>query len=199
MTSDFDWTQIDWPDLYPRLLLAAARKMDRLTWRGKRPGQIPGAKTPQDIVHDSIVKTISGERVWNRRVPLFDHLGGVVSSEISHLVESIENKITRPMDDKVVPIADHREDAETAATRKAQEKAFFAYLEGKSVALRQLASNILYDPAKRSNSDLAAKMNLSITELESLKRALKRATEEFLKIEQMLDNQNKNKPTKGRE
>jgi DNA-directed RNA polymerase specialized sigma24 family protein len=197
--SDFDWTKIDWADLYPRLLLFAARKMDHLTWRGKRFGDIPGARTPQDVVHECIVKTIGGERTWDRKYSLFNHLEGAISSEISHLVRSAENRITRSIDDKVVPIADHREDPETAAARKAHEASFFTYLEGKDTALRQLAFSILYDPSPRSTSELAVKMNLSVRELESLKRALKRATEEFLRIEQATNEQSTSDPMKGRE
>lgn len=45
-TSDFDWTQADWNDLYPRLLLVAEGKLNRLIWRGTRFGPIPGGKHP---------------------------------------------------------------------------------------------------------------------------------------------------------
>jgi hypothetical protein len=60
---DFDWTKIDWPDMYPRLLVVAAGRLNRLYWRGKRYGSIPGAKTPKDIVHDAIEKKIAGKRI----------------------------------------------------------------------------------------------------------------------------------------
>jgi hypothetical protein len=84
--SGVDWTQVDWDDLYPRLLSVAAGRLNRLSWRGKRFGPIPGAKTPKDIVHDAIVKTMTGQRVWNRKYSLFKHLVGVIYGEISNLV-----------------------------------------------------------------------------------------------------------------
>ena len=68
--------------------------------------------------------------MWNRDYSLFDHLAGVISSDISQLVNSAENKRTVPADDeKILHIADHIEDPETIAVRKSQEQRFFAYLE----------------------------------------------------------------------
>jgi hypothetical protein len=175
-----DWTRIDWADLYPRLLLVAAGKLNRLSWRGQRFGAIPGGKTATDIVHDAIVKTMSGQRVWNQRQnSLFDHLAGVISSEISHLVQSRENRTTLRVDEKIVQLIDHREDPETIAIRKAQEHQFLIHLEKKKPMLRSLAELLLYD-ANAATPDLIAKLNLSLREIESLKKALRRATEDFL-------------------
>jgi len=81
--SDFDWTKVDWPDMYPRLLLVAARRLNRLYWRGKLYGSVPGATTPKDIVHDATVKTIEGKRIWNQQYSLFSHLVGAIYGEIT--------------------------------------------------------------------------------------------------------------------
>jgi hypothetical protein len=62
--SDFDWTQIDWNDLYPRLLLVADGKLNRLIWRGTRFGLIPGGQTSHDFVQAAIEKTKRGIRAW---------------------------------------------------------------------------------------------------------------------------------------
>src|SRR5258705_4391977 len=94
MAGNFEWSAINWPDLYRRLMLIAAGKLNRLRWRGGRSGALLGARTAKDIVHDAIVKTMSGERVWNQGNSLFEHLAGVISSEISHLVKSAENRKT---------------------------------------------------------------------------------------------------------
>jgi hypothetical protein len=175
-----DWTKIDWADLYPRLLLIAAGKLNRLSWRGQRFGAIPAGKTATDVVHDAIVKTISGQRVWNQQQnSLFDHLAGVISSEISHLVLSRENRTTLRVDEKIVQLIDHREDPEAIAIRKAQEHNFLIYLEKKKPTLRSLAELVLYD-ANAGTPDLTVKLGLSLREVESLKKALRRATEEFL-------------------
>jgi DNA-directed RNA polymerase specialized sigma24 family protein len=182
MSGHVEWTQRDWADLYPRLRLIAAGKLARLRWRGRRGGAIPGGKTAEDVVHDAIVKTISGERVWNQeRDSLFKHLAGVISSDVNHSVTAVENTTTIQADDNVILFADHRDNPEATIIRKSEEQRFFAHLETKKPSLRTLAELILYDPAGNSTTELAAKMNLSRTDVESLKRALRRATAEFLK------------------
>jgi hypothetical protein len=189
MSGPIDWTQVDWKDLYPRLLYLAALKLRRLRWRGKPSGPVPGGKTAKDIVHDAIAKTMSGQRTWNRDHSLFDHLAGVISSDISQLVNSAENKWTlRADDEKILHIADHIEDPETIAVRKSQEQRFFAYLEARKPAplLRQLAELILYHRGGHT-SELAKTLNLSITELDSLKRTLRRATNKFLEDGERLE------------
>jgi hypothetical protein len=179
MPDHIDWTAIDWGDLYPRLLLAAAGKLNRLSWRGQRFGAVPGGKTAADIVHDAIVKTMSGQRAWKpQQNSLFEHLAGVISSEISHLVESRENRTT-VVDENIIQLLDHREDPETLIMRQAQEHAFLVYLAEKKPMLRTLAELLLYD-ANAGTPDLMAKLELSWREVESLKKALRRATQAFL-------------------
>jgi hypothetical protein len=181
MANEFDWTTIDWDDLYPRLMLIAAGKLRRLTWRGERfgSGAIPGGKTAKDIVHDAIVKTMSGDRLWDRANPLLEHLAGVISSEISNLVTAAENRRTHRADDKLVlMIPDQCEDPETIVLRKKQEQEFLIYLEKKKPILRLLAELILYDPVG-GTPELMVKLSLSFREVESLKKALRRATEDY--------------------
>jgi hypothetical protein len=179
MSNPIDWSTIDWADLYPRLLLIAAGKLNRLRWRGRRFGAVPGGKTAADIVHDAIVKTMSGQRAWKAPNSLFDHLTGVIFSEISHLVQSRENRTTVGVDDDITEQFSHREDPETIAIRNAQEHGFLAYLASKKPVLRRLAELILYD-ANAGTPDLMAKLDLSWREVESLKKALRRATEAYL-------------------
>jgi hypothetical protein len=180
-TSDFDWTQIDWNDLYPRLLLVAEGKLNRLIWRGTRFGPIPGGQTSHDFVQAAIEKTKGGIRAWNPEVSIFQHLAGVILSDINHLANSTENQITQCADEKVIPIEDHRATPETSAIRSSQEETFLTFLHAKNPVLRTLAFSILHDPVRLGSLELATKLNLSICQLDSLKRALRRATEEFLK------------------
>jgi hypothetical protein len=86
-------------------------------------------------------------------------------------------------DDKFILIADHRQDPETTAIRKSQEQKFLAHLKLKKPVLRELAELILYDQVGSSTPELAVKLNLTILEVESLKKALRRATEEFIEKE----------------
>jgi hypothetical protein len=185
-TSDFDWTQIDWNDLYPRLLLVAEGKLNRLTWRGARFGTVPGAQTSHDFVQAAIEKSKGGIRAWNPEISIFQHLAGVILSDINHLANSMENQIPHYDDEKVIPIEDHRATPEASAIRSSQEEAFLAFLHAKNPKLRILAFSILHDPVRLGSFELATKLNLSICQLDSLKRALRRASEEFLKTEHEL-------------
>jgi hypothetical protein len=185
-TSDFDWTQINWNDLYPRLLLVAEGKLNRLIWRGTRFGPIPGGQTSHDFVQAAIEKTTRGIRAWNPDISIFQHLAGVVLSDINHLANSVENQTIHHDDEKVIPIEDHRATPEAAAIRRSQEESFLAFLHAKNPKLRILAFSILHDPVRLGGLELATKLNLSICQVDSLKRALRRATEEFHKNEQEL-------------
>jgi hypothetical protein len=143
---------IDWEELvtavYARVLLYTAKRLRGLSWRGRPNGPILKGMTPKDFVHDAIIKTMSGQREWNRDVSLFRHLAGVISGDISHLVNSLENKRSRLHDDeKIVDIADHREGPEMGAIRKSQLKRYFAYLEKKRPVLGKLAEAVLYRPS----------------------------------------------------
>jgi hypothetical protein len=182
-TGDLDWTQIDWNDLYPRLLLVAEGKLNRLIWRGKWFGPIPGGQTSYDFVQAAIEKTKAGIRVWNREISIFQHLAGIILSDINHLANSTENQITRYDDEKVIQIEDHRATPEASAIRKLEEERFLAFLHTKNPRLRTLAFSMLHDPVRLGSLELATKLNLSICQVDSLKRALRRATEEFLKHE----------------
>src|SRR5262245_33436415 len=127
-TSDFDWTQIDWNDLYPRLLLVAEGKLNRLIWRGMRFGPIPGGHTSYDFVQAAIEKTKEGIRAWNPEISIFQHLAGVILSDINHLANSVENQITHLNDEKVIQIEDHRATREASDISKSKEETFLVFL-----------------------------------------------------------------------
>ena len=43
--------------------------------------------SPEDLLHDAIVKTLDGRRRWNRRVSVLKHLDRVMESDAGHVVE----------------------------------------------------------------------------------------------------------------
>src|SRR5262249_3871123 len=111
-----DWQAQDWDDLVPRLLLLAVSRLQRMTWRGQRRGSPPGAREAEDFVNDAISKTIAGVRIWNPEAcTLFQHVAGVIVSDISHAAESMENRTTlreaAGNDPGTSPIADVGDDA----------------------------------------------------------------------------------------
>jgi hypothetical protein len=174
-----DWTEIDWEDLYPRLLLFTASKLKRLTWRGKLGGHVPGMPTEYDFVQAAVLKTMEGTRRWSQKISLFQHLAGVISSDINHLAMSEDNKTTAHADDTIVQIEDYRPTPEAVVLRKKDEEHFFAYLEAKRPALKQLAHLILHESV-RTTDELMARLSLSLRDIESLKKALRRATDAYL-------------------
>src|SRR4030095_5445652 len=90
-----DWKGQSWGDLVPRLLLVASARLHRMTWRGERRGATPGATEAADFVNDAISKTIAGVRAWKPQAcTLFQHLAGVILSDISHAAGSIANRST---------------------------------------------------------------------------------------------------------
>jgi hypothetical protein len=183
---EIDWRQIDWQDLYPRLLLVAAGRLRRLSWRGTS-GAPPGAPTANDLVQQAILKTVDGTRAWNRDISLYQHLQGVIYSDTNHLAESEENQTTVPADDNIVNIQDYRASPEMLVLRKIQEENFLIFIEIKDPTLRKLAQLILHGTA-RSTAELTVALNLSIREVERLKKCLRRATNEYVKYEQELAN-----------
>mgnify|MGYP002625096481 CR=1 FL=1 len=86
--------------LLGRLTHYALWKMLRLTWRGAsiaRGGSVPGGYEPYDFALDAIAKAMDGTRPWNRDryKTLESFLRSIVDSDISHLVESVDNSIGR--------------------------------------------------------------------------------------------------------
>ena len=97
------FTDDQWKELSERLTLYADHKLMRLRWRGaklSRGGTVPGGIEAGDLAAEAIVDWINGKRNWNREAvsDLWCFLRGIVDSKVNHLVESIENKITRRLD-----------------------------------------------------------------------------------------------------
>jgi hypothetical protein len=86
--------------LLKRLTHHALCEMRPLKWRGaqvRRGGTVPGGHEPYDFALDAIAKAMDGTRAWNRNEyqTLESFLRSVIDSDISHLVESIDNSTGR--------------------------------------------------------------------------------------------------------
>jgi hypothetical protein len=82
--------------LLRRLTYHALCKMRNLSWRGaymSRGGVVPAAYEPYDFALDATQKLLDGTRQWNRaeRQTLEEVLKSIIDSDISHLVESVDN------------------------------------------------------------------------------------------------------------
>ena len=182
-----DWQAQDWDDLVPRLLLLAVSRLQRMTWRGQRRGPAPGAAEAEDFVNDAISKTIAGVRIWNPQAcTLFQHLAGVIVSDISHAAESQENRTTlREMagsDASVSLIADVGDDApgqEETAVWRSEQRRLLDHLERVDPALRMMAELMLVQDMQET-ADLSQAMAVPAAEVANRRKRLKRAVRAYL-------------------
>ena len=184
---DIDWSLVDWDDIVPRLLLLAMSRLSRMTWRGRRNATPPGASEAEDFVNDAIAKTMAGVRVWREaNCTLFQHLAGIVVSDISHAATAFENRMTLADDGQLEgeegwppDRADDRPGQEDQALWRSEQRRLFAHLDQTDPKLRTLAELMLLDDIDGS-AELAAKLDCSTSDIANLRKRLKRAVHAFL-------------------
>lgn len=181
------WATVDWDDLVPRLLLLAMSRLSRMTWRGRWNASPPGAAEAEDFVNDAIAKTIAGVRVWPEdKCTLFQHLAGVVVSDISHAAEAAENKLTRARDvradhpeDWPPDRADDRPDQEQQVLWRSEQRRLLGYLDEVDPKLAQMAELILIEDVDGS-AELADRLDCTTNEVANLRKRMKRALRVYL-------------------
>lgn len=90
--------KIDWDDLYPRVLVAAGRLAK---------GAPNRRALAEDLAHNAILKTQAGDRNWDRRTPILDHLVSVMRSDLYHLRKSYTHKNVIQDEGTVINFTDH--------------------------------------------------------------------------------------------
>ena len=182
-----DWQAQDWDDLVPRLLLLAVSRLQRMTWRGQRRGPPPGASEAEDFVNDAISKTIAGVRIWSPEAcTLFQHLAGVIVSDISHAAGSMENRTTlretAGSDASVSLIADVGDEApdqETVAVWRSEQRRLLEHLDRVDPGLRAMAELMLVQDLQET-ADLSRAMAVPAAEVANRRKRLKRAVRAYL-------------------
>lgn len=181
-----DWGKQDWDDLVPRLLLLAMSRLYRMTWRGRRGEAPPGATEAEDYVNDAISKTLSGVRTWNPgNCTLFQHLAGVIVSDVSHAATSVENRTTMapsgdPPSDRWPPDpADDSPDQEQAAEWKSEQRRLLRHLDGIDPELAVMAGLMLIHDMQESEG-LAEAMDVPVSEIANRRKRLKRAVAAYM-------------------
>lgn len=82
-------------EILSRVLLWAAKRCRERVWRGRLGGSVPGGLEAEDFVYEAVRKTLTGQRVWDHAsVSLYQHLVGVVRSDISNRLRCKENRMT---------------------------------------------------------------------------------------------------------
>lgn len=181
------WAAVDWDDLVPRLLLLAMSRLSRMTWRGRRNDVPPGAAEAEDFVNDAIAKTIAGVRVWSRdNCTLFQHLAGVVVSDISHAAEAAENRLTLAADGRKEDaggwppdVVDERQDQEERALWRSEQRRLLGHLDEVDPKLARMAELILVQDIDGS-AELSERLGCSTNEVANLRKRMKRALRVFL-------------------
>ncbi len=181
-----DWAAQDWDDLVPRLLLLAVSRLYRMTWRGRAGETPPGAAQAEDFVNDAISKTIAGVRIWNAdNCTLFQHLAGVVVSDINHAAESMENRTTAaapsdPPDGRWPPDpADEAPDQAHAAEWRSEQRRLLAHLHELDPGLARMAELMLVHDLQETDG-LSRELGVASSEIANRRKRLKRAVRAYL-------------------
>jgi hypothetical protein len=175
-----DWMQVDWEDLMPRLLLLAASRLSRLRWRGTRAGA-PSIADAEDFVSEAITKTMEEVRVWNRDTcSLFQHLRGVIVSDINHAAESWDNRrmCNHPEDDGM-DRPDGVADPESVAAWRSDEAHLLGYLHEHDPEIGRMAELFLVHDL-RETEELSRQLGVPLAAVQNRRRRMKRAVRRYL-------------------
>ncbi len=183
---NIDWAAQDWDDLVPRLLLLAVSRLYRMTWRGRAGEAPPGAAQAEDFVNDAISKTIAGVRIWQPdNCSLFQHLAGVIVSDVSHAAESTENRSTAAPANpdgnpgpKLDP-PDQAADPESIAEWRSEQRRLLDYLEGADPDLARMAELMLVRDMLETE-DLSRELGVAAAEVANRRKRLKRHVQAYL-------------------
>ena len=117
---------VNWAEVGVRLVAYATWKARNLNWRTGQSWDLAGGRTPEDIAAEAIVKVLDGTRGWDpARMALLPFMQGVIDSLMSHLVESLDNRIQQRWDaaapsaaiDSANAVNDDEDDAEKRIER----------------------------------------------------------------------------------
>ncbi len=175
-----DWTAQDWEDLMPRLLLLAGSRLAR---RGKAPSMAEA----EDFVHDAITKTMSGVRVWNRAAcTLFEHLAGVIVSDVSHSSASLERRVIAPCHGYTnghttwpPDVAEPAPGQEEVTVRSSDRRLLLDHLGRIDPLLAQMAERMLVHDIWETR-ELSHALETTPAQVANLRKRLKRAARAFL-------------------
>lgn len=182
-----DWRAQNWEALIPRLLLLAISRLRRMSWHGERRGEPPGAQEAGDFVNDAVSKTIAGIRIWKPAAcSLFQHLAGVIVSDISHAAGSMENRSSLREASRsdtgaslVADVGDDAPDQEAVAVWRSEQRRLLAHLDRVDPGLRAMAELMLVQDMQET-TDLSRALAVPAAEVANRRKRLKRAVRAYL-------------------
>lgn len=185
-------------ELWGRLLAHAAQKLKYLSWHGVLGGPPSCGLTAADFVQTAIEKTWEGTRRWkSTEETLEKHLRGCIDSEISHAVDKRSNwagtREASLVGDSVQEDASgfdafegNSVSPETAEIENILDETvlkFHAFLE--EAPLVQKLFELIYD-GKTKRADQAQALNISVTDLDALRKRLETFRAKFAKQNETL-------------
>lgn len=181
----------DWDDIYIRLLAVAAGIS-----KGRR-----GAGTARDFVHDAISKTLDGKtRRWDPdNVTLFEHLCGVIRSEISHPGRRYGSASEQQVDDAViVQFKDGRPNPEDKQVADSVNREFFQFVDKHDARAGAMSRLIIERDMKQSN-ELSEAMDMPVSRIDRLRKKLRRLAVAYITSSSIETGQAKSAGTPGGE
>lgn len=127
---------VSWDDLYPRLVLATRHLLNGRT--------VPG-KDIDDLIHDAVMKYIAGNRIWQpQNATFFQFICGVIRSDISHGIHSLEIDTTTALTEAVViKLSDPQSTPEETKIYLSEQAGLLEFLNEVNPLARQMAELLL--------------------------------------------------------
>jgi hypothetical protein len=192
-----NWNDEQWKEAVERLTLHANGKLARLYWRGMslaKGGSVPGGITPQDLAAEAIEDAIAGRRIWNSATEpdFYRFLRSVVDSKVSHLVECLENQVTRrilvPAEGDDPPaayeVADKAPDPETVCVNKDSleefRSAILAVIQGDTLVEGVFGC---LEAELTEPQEMAVILNATVKDINNAQKRLRRKVEQVMKTQ----------------
>jgi hypothetical protein len=168
---------VDWAAIGIRLTAYASWKARNRQWRTGRSDALAGGRTPEDLAAEAVLKVLSGERAWDpTRGALLPYLEGVVDSLLSHLADSLDNRLQERWADAHDRAADseplgdpvERVEALRAAVQQNAQPALLAVIDA-------LAAGC--EPKPQA---LAAQLGTSVADINNRLKRLRRLAQQII-------------------
>jgi len=189
-------TDDQWTEIVERLTHHAACLIVRHTWRGLRlaqGGSVPGGVDPADLAANAIIDVIARRRNWNQEAypDFLDFLRSVVDSQVSHLVECLENRVVRripaPTDEGKTTFdvaAPDPDPADVCVDQEALEQFRDALVKeiGDDTLVAELLSCL--ESGYTKPEDIATILSVKVKDVNNAKKRLQRKTTAVIKTTQ---------------
>ena len=124
----------------------------------------------------AILKALSGERTYDCKKTLFENLCQIISSEISHEIESYDTRNVGSEGGAVVNIEDYRgESQEDTTYYREMVNRYLDFLGLHDVVAKDIA-DLMINQYLSTSRELAIQRGLSVREVENGKKRLRRLT-----------------------